>query len=147
LEDSPYEMIQAHRLADANLSLGHERPRAIILDVLLGRANTWEFLADLKADEATRDIPVILVTVVDNERKALGMGADAFGIKPVGKTWLLETLQRLAPVEVQGEDSPGAHSPDVNSKGADSAAVESPAVESPAVNSPDAQMPQGDGHD
>ncbi|HSS97753.1 MAG TPA: response regulator, partial [Terriglobales bacterium] len=72
------------------------RPLAVVLDVLLEGENSWELLRELKENPVTGDIPVYVVTVVDNKEKALGMGAQAFHSKPVDRIWLLQQLQQIA---------------------------------------------------
>ena len=49
------------------------------------------------ATRATRDIPVLVVTVTDREQKARALGADEFWLKPVDHDWLLRKLQSLRP--------------------------------------------------
>jgi len=73
-----------------------------VLDVVLEGETTWGFLADLKHDPVTRDIPTLVVTVVDREQKARALGADEFCIKPMEQEWLLRKLRAMAaqrPVE------------------------------------------------
>ncbi len=49
----------------------------------------------IAAATATRPIPVIVVTTVDDERKGLSLGADAYAVKPVQRRWLLDQLRRV----------------------------------------------------
>jgi CheY-like chemotaxis protein len=71
------------------------RPLAIVLDILLEHENSWGFLADLKRDKETREIPVYVVTMVENENKARNTGADDFHLKPIERDWLLGKLGAL----------------------------------------------------
>jgi CheY-like chemotaxis protein len=68
------------------------RPRAVVLDILLRGEDSWRWLADLKKDAATANIPVIVVTNVEDERKARALGADEYCRKPVNRASLLEKL-------------------------------------------------------
>ncbi|MBD2036029.1 response regulator [Leptolyngbya sp. FACHB-321] len=95
LQESRYQLIAARTLADARKALQQLRPAAIILDILLDGQNGWTFLRELKSDEATRSIPILVITVIDNEQQALALGADAFLIKPVDRLPLLSKLNRL----------------------------------------------------
>jgi CheY-like chemotaxis protein len=92
LKGSGYQVIPARTLQAARAALARFRPVAVILDVLLEGENTWGLLNELKGTEATRDIPVLVVTMVENEAKARALGADAFCVKPVDRTWLLSKL-------------------------------------------------------
>ena len=95
LRASAYQLVPARSVAEATRALAEFRPAAIILDILLQGEDTWGLLADLKNASATRDIPLIVITTVDDRGKALALGADDYAIKPVERTWLVETLDRL----------------------------------------------------
>jgi DNA-binding response OmpR family regulator len=56
------------------------RPAAIILDLLLRSETSWQFLRELKSEE--HSIPVLVMSVSDDQRKIYGLGADAFLTKP-----------------------------------------------------------------
>jgi CheY-like chemotaxis protein len=76
---------------------GQKRPAAIILDVLLPGVDGWEALRRLKADPAVRDIPVIMLTVVDERDVGLALGAVDYLVKPIQRAALLASLARFAP--------------------------------------------------
>lgn len=67
-------------------------PAAILLDVLLPGIDGWEVLRRLKADAALRDIPVMVVTVVDERNVAMTLGAVDYFLKPVDPQALLRRL-------------------------------------------------------
>ncbi|MEH2226858.1 ATP-binding protein [Nostoc sp.] len=95
LQESIYQLIATRTLAQARLVLQKLRPAAIMLDILLEGQNGWTFLREIKGDETTRTIPVLVITIVDNEKQALALGADGFLIKPVDRLPLLNKLNRL----------------------------------------------------
>lgn len=97
LKGSGFQVIPARTVGAARRLLGQFRPAAVILDILLEGESTWEFLTELKRTEVTRDIPVLVVTVVENEHKALALGADVFSTKPVERAWLLQELRSRVP--------------------------------------------------
>jgi len=101
LKNTPYQLLTAFSLREARNSLRHFQPAAFILDVMLQGEDTWAFLAELKSQGATtRSTPVLMQTVVEDERKALALGADAYLSKPVNREVLLRELGRLvAPKE------------------------------------------------
>jgi len=57
--------------------------------------DSWELLAELKRRPQTRDIPVVVVTTVKDEGKAIALGADAYCEKPVDRQRLVQTLNQL----------------------------------------------------
>jgi signal transduction histidine kinase/DNA-binding response OmpR family regulator/HAMP domain-containing protein len=67
-------------------------PDAIILDVLLPKVDGWAFLTQVKADPALRDIPVIIVSIMDQKGKGFALGAADYLIKPIQRGELLKTL-------------------------------------------------------
>jgi CheY-like chemotaxis protein len=71
------------------------RPVAITLDAIMPGLDGWAVLAALKADHETADVPVIMVTMVDNRRRGQIMGADEYIVKPIEWPRLLEVLERL----------------------------------------------------
>jgi CheY-like chemotaxis protein len=66
-----------------------------VLDILLRGEDSWRWLSELKSAVGTGEIPVLVVTTVEDERKALALGADAFCLKPVDRPQLLEKLDQL----------------------------------------------------
>jgi signal transduction histidine kinase/response regulator RpfG family c-di-GMP phosphodiesterase len=95
LKDSSFQILPARSLRDARDWLRAVRPAAIVLDILLDGASTWNLLGELKRDPVTRDIPIVVATMVANEGRALMLGANAFGLKPIERDWLLATLTEL----------------------------------------------------
>jgi signal transduction histidine kinase/CheY-like chemotaxis protein len=95
LAGSAFQAIPARNLKEARAALENISPVAVILDVLLQGEQSWELLQDLKSNVATKDLPVFVVTVVDNKDKALALGANDFHAKPVNREWLLRKLESL----------------------------------------------------
>jgi CheY-like chemotaxis protein len=69
-------------------------PDAIILDVLLPGIDGWEVLRRLKANPDLRDVPVVVVTVVDERNVAMNLGAVDYFLKPVRREALLDRLSQ-----------------------------------------------------
>lgn len=96
LRGSGFNVIPARSIDEARAALEKIRPAAIVLDVMLEGETSWRFLADLKADARTRDIPTLVVTVTNREEKARALGADEFNMKPLDKEWLVAKLRTMA---------------------------------------------------
>ncbi len=69
-------------------------PAAVILDILLPRLNGWEVLAELKSDPATAAIPVVIVSMIDEQGAGFALGAADYLVKPVERDSLLDALAR-----------------------------------------------------
>lgn len=70
-------------------------PAAITLDVMLPGIQGWSVLEALKGDEDTRNVPVVVVTIVDDPHTAYALGATDFFLKPVDRVRLIERLSHL----------------------------------------------------
>jgi CheY-like chemotaxis protein len=93
LEKEGYRIISAGNGVEA-LALAREvRPQAITLDVLMPRMDGWDALKALKADAELRDIPVIMVSVLNERGMAIPMGAADFVTKPVDRQRLAAILR------------------------------------------------------
>jgi CheY-like chemotaxis protein len=88
-------LVAARSVEVAREVLRRSRPAAIILDIMLDGEASWAYLAALKSDPATHDIPVLVVTVTHQEPKARALGADEFWVKPVDLERLVERLRTV----------------------------------------------------
>jgi PAS domain S-box-containing protein len=70
------------------------RPDAITLDVLMPGGNGFETLVALRKTPETTDIPIIIVSILDQKQVGFALGAADYLIKPIRKPVLLETIRR-----------------------------------------------------
>lgn len=71
------------------------RPDVILLDILMPGLSGWEVLATLKADPRTQAIPVIIVSVVDEQARGLAAGAAEHLVKPLTRESLRAAVRRV----------------------------------------------------
>ncbi len=92
-----FEVDEAFDAATARQSIEAARPDAIVLDVSMPGMDGAAFCGTLKASDATRDIPVVLLTGSNQatEVTAADVGADAFMLKPFSPLELLAVVERL----------------------------------------------------
>jgi CheY-like chemotaxis protein len=82
----------------AALRLARENhPDALTLDVLMPSQDGWDILRDLRGDPTTREIPIILCSVLPERALALSLGVREFLDKPVTRQTLLDALERCVP--------------------------------------------------
>jgi signal transduction histidine kinase/CheY-like chemotaxis protein len=82
---------------EEGLRLARElRPDAITLDVMMPGMDGWSVLSALKADRALRDIPVIMLTMVDDPARGFALGAADIATKPVDRARLSKILRKYA---------------------------------------------------
>ncbi|HAV64380.1 MAG TPA: hypothetical protein DCY13_18680 [Verrucomicrobiales bacterium] len=80
------------------------RPAAITLDVMMPGMDGWAVLSAMKSDPALADIPVVMVSVVDDKNLAFSLGATDYVTKPVEWHRLSQLLRKYA-------HSPGSGGP------------------------------------
>jgi len=79
---------------EALIKASELKPVAVTLDILLPEIDGWEVLTRLKQDDATRNIPVVIASVVDNQGLGHALGALDYFVKPVERQALLSRLRR-----------------------------------------------------
>ena len=70
------------------------KPALILLDVLMPHVDGWTVLARLKADAQLADIPVVMISVTQDRRFGMTLGAADYLVKPVEQAKLLQTLRK-----------------------------------------------------
>jgi signal transduction histidine kinase/DNA-binding response OmpR family regulator len=73
-----------------------QKPVAMTLDILLPDMDGWEVLTQLKHDESTADIPVIVVSVVDDPARGTALGALDYFVKPIEASALVGRLNHFS---------------------------------------------------
>jgi CheY-like chemotaxis protein len=84
------------------------RPAAITLDVMMPGMDGWATLTALKADPETADLPVIMLTIVDDQSLGYALGASEYLTKPIDRERLVAVLakyRRDLPVLVVDDDA------------------------------------------
>jgi signal transduction histidine kinase/DNA-binding response OmpR family regulator len=93
LAGTRFELVHARSLDAARQLLQIITPAAVLLDIRLHGQDAWELLIRIRQDSATAAMPVIVISSADHRRKAFGLGATAFALKPVPRDWLLGHLE------------------------------------------------------
>jgi DNA-binding response OmpR family regulator len=76
----------------------HERPRVLVLDVMLPKRSGFEVLKQIRADTGTRSLPVLVLTAkgqAQDKRIAEELGADSFVTKPYSNVDVVEAVRAL----------------------------------------------------
>ncbi len=93
LEMEGYEVVVAEDGEKGYLAAVEHEPDLITLDVLMPRRDGWQTLRDLRADERTTGIPVLMITVVAEPMRAVELGAEYYIIKPFRFEQVLEVIR------------------------------------------------------
>lgn len=71
------------------------KPFAITLDIMMPDKDGWQVLSELKKDEETRDIPVMICSILEEEEKGFNLGASEYLVKPFLHDDLANAIKRL----------------------------------------------------
>lgn len=85
VSDSRYAVEEARRL----------KPDAIILDVLMPHKDGWEVLGALKSDPDLKQVPVVLYSIMEEQKLGFYLGASAYLTKPIDEEQLRSTVAQL----------------------------------------------------
>ncbi len=109
LERDGYKVLSANSVEAAGKLLVKQLPALILLDLMLPGENGFDFCRKLRADERTRQVPVIMVTARDEDAdivSGLEVGADDYITKPFSPRVLLARVRAvLRRRAVEPEDS------------------------------------------
>jgi PAS domain S-box-containing protein len=87
--------VQTVSEGEEGLRLARElQPDVITLDVMMPGRDGWAVLTELKADPALADIPVVMLTFVDNKNLGYALGASDYLTKPIQRKRLLAVLEK-----------------------------------------------------
>lgn len=100
-----YRVAMAESGVEALKKAQQLRPDAITLDVLMPGSNGFETLAALRKKTETANIPVIILSIVDQKQVGFALGAADYLIKPVRKPALLEAIRRHVPCPADDDPS------------------------------------------
>jgi PAS domain S-box-containing protein len=95
--ESDFRIAMADSGTDAVAKARILRPDAITLDVLMTGGDGFQALVAFKAAPETENIPIIVVSIVDNKQVGFALGAVDYLIKPINKQALLDSLRKHIP--------------------------------------------------
>ncbi len=106
LGDTGYELVEATNSSNAMDLARRVQPAVILLDLDLDGEDGLELLQALKADAQTRHIPVIIESVLAEQKRGLLLGASDYHVKPLDRSRLLESIARLGPAGLSRAEEP-----------------------------------------
>ncbi len=92
---SGYSVIHAYDGIEAVEKAREYKPFAILLDVMIPKKDGWEVLSDLKSDDITKSIPVVITSMIDNKDLGYALGATDYLVKPIDRETLIKTLSEF----------------------------------------------------
>lgn len=95
LKPQGYNVVPLINPANAIDTIKRLKPYAVTLDIMMPGIDGWHVLADIKNDPETRDVPIIVCSIVEEEEKGFSLGASDYLVKPIMQDELLGSLNRL----------------------------------------------------
>ena len=77
------------------------KPKLILLDVLMPGRDGWSLLKECKTDKELKDIPVIMISQLNQSNLASSLGANDYLTKPIDRTHFINTIKRVLGSETQ----------------------------------------------
>ena len=90
-----YEVIYANNGNEGIEKAKELQPFAITLDVMMPGKDGWTVLKELKEMDETKDIPVILISILGDRNLGYGLGAFEYFVKPLAPDKLIATFKKL----------------------------------------------------
>lgn len=107
LEGSGTRVLVSSLASEALRVARTSQPDVVIIDVLMPSQDGWDLLSTLQRDDLTRDIPVVVCSVLREPSLALGLGAAGFLPKPITRLSLLSAVEQAGLRRQARPDSPG----------------------------------------
>ncbi|MBT9582054.1 response regulator [bacterium] len=95
LEQEGYDVLEAGSGQEALTRCQREQPDLVLLDLRLPDMTGFEILSELKRNEETTEIPVVILSIVQDREEGFRLGASDYLTKPVDRDRLMERIQRL----------------------------------------------------
>ena len=92
LTRSGYEVVSCNDGQEGLRLAAELEPCAITLDVMMPEMDGWSVLSRLKADDQLKDIPIIMVSMLDDKTRGYTLGATSYLSKPVDREALLDAI-------------------------------------------------------
>jgi CheY-like chemotaxis protein len=96
LTNQGYTILTAPGVEEALSILDTDRPQLILLDLLMPKVDGYQFLENIKKNESTKDIPVIIVSAVTSPKdiqRSKSLGAIDYIEKPINLPVLLTKIE------------------------------------------------------
>ena len=98
---------EVHVIGDGAAALARLREErdqfdAVVLDIMLPGSDGWNLLREIRADRSCANTKVLMLSVLDERKRAFKDGADGFILKPLDRDHLLQVIDEV----VGAEDTP-----------------------------------------
>ncbi|GAB4424892.1 MAG: hypothetical protein Kow0031_04160 [Anaerolineae bacterium] len=95
LEKQNFQVVGVTRGKDALAVVKQQAPHAVLLDIVIPDKDGWSLIKELKEDPFTRNIPVIICSIVSDKNRGFSLGASNYLIKPIVEDDLVSAVRQL----------------------------------------------------
>src|SRR6187401_3657862 len=95
LGDAGYSIEEARNGKEALAAVRKQRPDLIILDIMMPEMNGFDVAAVLKNDPQTMDIPIVILSIVQDRDRGFRLGVDRYLTKPIDTDLLFKEVGAL----------------------------------------------------
>ncbi|HUV89273.1 MAG TPA: response regulator, partial [Anaerolineae bacterium] len=95
LHEAGYEVQEAGDGREALAQIRQKRPDLVVLDVMMPEMSGFDVAAVLKGDPQTMDLPIIILSIVEDQERGYRLGVDRYLTKPIETGVVLEEIERL----------------------------------------------------
>jgi chemosensory pili system protein ChpA (sensor histidine kinase/response regulator) len=111
LQRAAHRIVEAADGVEALERVAEDRPTLVVTDMMMPRMGGSELARELRANPATRDLPILAISAGPHAEEARRAGCDAFLAKPFRTVQLLEDVRRWLAPPGQGPPSEGSVPP------------------------------------
>ena len=94
LDEAGFDVVVAPGAEEGLEAVRRLRPAVVTLDVMMPGRDGWDFIAEAKADPSIADIPIVVVSIVDDPLRGFALGAVDYLVKPVSGPRLVSAVAR-----------------------------------------------------
>ncbi|HEY6073202.1 MAG TPA: response regulator, partial [Anaerolineales bacterium] len=95
LQDAGYRVIPLTDPSKAVERVTELKPFAITLDIMMPGIDGWQVLTALKSNPATRDVPVMICSIIEEQERGFSLGAADYLVKPILEEDLIRAVNHL----------------------------------------------------
>jgi DNA-binding response OmpR family regulator len=95
LHEAGYQVQEAGDGREALAQIRQKRPDLVVLDVMMPEMSGFDVAAVLKGDPQTMDLPIIILSIVEDQERGYRLGVDRYLTKPIEPGVVLEEIERL----------------------------------------------------
>lgn len=103
--DKDYRIAVAQSGVEALEKANELHPEAITLDIMMAKGDGFETLVALRKTPETANIPIIILSIIDQKQVGFALGATDYLVKPIRKAELLNTIHKHLPPKMD-DDNP-----------------------------------------